>query len=99
MGSEEFSLIIWCWHDEQTGNIQLRMVHVDTGEEIPIKDGSFLLRIANHTDSSMVRCYIRHMASGREAYLQGGSKLRLFIKDCLLNRESRGPGASRIPGT
>jgi hypothetical protein len=85
MGNEEFSIIIWCWHDPQTDITQLRLVRVDTGEEVPLKDGSFLLRISMDPNASVVRCFIRHIASGREAHVQSGSNLRAFIKACLLN--------------
>jgi hypothetical protein len=84
MGNEEFSIIIWCWHDVQTGIVQLRMVRVDTGEEVPLKEGAFLVRISTDAKTSVVRCFLRHIASGREAYVQGGPKLRAFVKDCLL---------------
>jgi hypothetical protein len=84
MGNEEFSIIIWCWHDSQTDVTQLRLVRVDTSEEVPLKDGSFLLRISKDAQTSVVRCFIRHIASGREAYIQSSSNLYAFVKACLL---------------
>jgi hypothetical protein len=96
--NEEFSITIRCWHDVQTGIIQLRLVRVDTGEEVPIKDGSFLLRTSKDANRSLVRCYIRHIASGREAYVQGGLKLRAFIKDCLLKSEESTATPPDTPG-
>ncbi len=84
MGNEEFSIIIWCWHDPQTDITQLRLVRVDTGEEVPLKDGAFLVRISIDAKTSVVRCFIRHIASGRETFVQSGPKLRAFVKDCLL---------------
>jgi len=98
MGNEEFSIIIWCWHDSQTDITQLRLVSVDTGKEIPLKEGVFLVRIATDAKTSVVRCFIRHIASGSEAYVQGGPKLRTFIKACLLNGAPPGPGAPESPG-
>ena len=56
----------------------------------------FLLRISVEEAASVERCYIRHIASGREAYVQGGPSLRAFVKTCLLNGgspESYDPGA------
>jgi hypothetical protein len=84
MGNEEFSIIIWCWHDPQTDLTQIRLVCVDSGEEVPLKDGTFLVRILTGAKTSVVRCFIRHIESGREVYVQGGPKLRAFVKDCLL---------------
>ena len=98
MGNEEFSIIIWCWHDPQTDITQLRLVRVDTGEEVPLKEGVFLMRISTDAKTSVVRCFIRHIASGSEAYVQGGPKLRTFIKACLLNGAPPGPGAPESPG-
>ena len=83
--NEELSVIVWCWPDLQTNVIQLRMVNVATGEEVRLNNGSFLLRISIDAKSSVTRCYFRHIASGREAYMQGGPKLRAFVKDCLLS--------------
>jgi len=87
MSSETFSAILWCWHDLPTGAFQLRAVHVDTTEEIHLNDGSFLLRISVDADASVLRCLIRHIASGREAYVQGGPNLLTFVKACLLNKQ------------
>ena len=84
MSNEEFSIIIWCWHDPQTDTTQVRLVRVDTGEEVSLKEGAFLVRISIDAKTSVVRCFIRHIASGREAYVQGGPNLRAFVKDCLL---------------
>ncbi len=98
MDNEEISIIIWCWHDLRTDATQLRLVRVDTSEDVPLSDGSFLLRISLKKDSSVLRCYIRHIASGREAYIQGGQKLRTFIKTCLLRGGDQEPGTPEVPG-
>lgn len=84
MGIEECSIIIRCWQDPQTDTTQLRLVVVDSGEEVSLKEGAFLVRTSTDARTSVVRCFIRHIASGREAYVQGGPKLRAFVKDCLL---------------
>lgn len=86
MSSETFSLIIHCWRDHIHG-LRVRVVRVDTGEDVPIKDGAFLLRLTTDTKTKVERCTIRHIASGREAYVQGGQKLRTFINDCLLRSD------------
>ncbi len=98
MENEELSVIIWCWRDLQTNATRLRVVSVATGEEVRLKDASFLLRISIDAKSSVTRCYIRHTASGREAYVQGGSKLRAFVKTCLLNSGESTPAAPDTPG-
>jgi hypothetical protein len=84
MENEELSLIIWCWPDLQTNATQLRVVSVETGEEVHLNNGTFLLRISLDAKAAVTRCYIRQIASGRDAYVQGGLKLRAFVKDCLL---------------
>lgn len=84
MSTETFSAILWCWRDLQTDAFQLRVVRVDTGEEVRLNDGSFLLRVSMDTDASVLRCFVRHMASGREVYVQSGLGLREFVKACLL---------------
>lgn len=88
MDNEELSVIVWCWSDLQTEATLLRMVSVATGEEVHLNSGSFLLRISIDAKASVTRCFIRHIASGREAYIQGGPNLRAFVKDCLLNTET-----------
>lgn len=83
MSSETFSLIIQCWHD-QARRLQVRVVRVDTGEDVPINDGTFLLRLTTDTKTKVERCTIRHIASGQEAVVQGGPKLRALITDRVL---------------
>jgi hypothetical protein len=88
MSHEMLSILVWCWHDPQTHTTQLHMVHADTAEEVRLKKGSFLLRISRDEGSSVERCLIRHIASGREAYIQSSKKLREFVKDCLLDSDT-----------
>ena len=97
MDNEEISIIIWCQYDLQTDTTQLRLVRADTSEDVLLKDGSFLLRISIDAKTSVLRCFIRHIASGSEAYVQGGPKLRTFIKTCLLNGGSPVPNVPEIP--
>jgi hypothetical protein len=84
MMNEVLSLLVWCRHDQQTDTMQLKIVSVDTGKEVQLHEGSFLLRIFSVEDGSVLRCFIRHIASGREAYVQGGPHLQTFVKACLL---------------
>jgi hypothetical protein len=85
MTSAGFSFIVFCSYDLLADSTRVRVVSVSTGKDVPLRDGSFLLRISIDEDASLVRCFIRHVASGREAYVQSGPNLRAFIKDCLLN--------------
>lgn len=84
MSSEVFSVIVRCWYDPQSGITQVRVVRVDTAKEVHLSDSSFLLRISADGNAPFKRCFIRHLTSGREAYIQGGPNLLTFIKDCLL---------------
>ena len=95
MSSNTFSLIVKCWYDLQTDSTHLQVVRTDTAEDVQLSSGTFLLRISVEEAASVERCYIRHIASGREAYVQGGPGLRAFVKTCLLNGgspETDGPG-------
>ncbi len=64
--------------------MQLRIVRTDTAEEVRLSDSTFLLRISTDENAPVQRCLLRHIASGREAYVQGGPGLRAFVKTCLL---------------
>jgi hypothetical protein len=97
MSAETFSVILWCWHDLRTDALQVRVTRVDTGEEVHLDDGSFLLRISMDANASVLRCLVRHTTSRREAYVQSGLGLREFIKDCLL--EGTGSFAACTPPT
>ena len=90
MNSESFSILLWCHSDPQTDNIQLRAVSVSTWEDIHFKDAGFLLRVFIDTDTSVVRCMIRHIDSGNEAHVQGGPALREFVKANLLKERQSG---------
>jgi hypothetical protein len=82
--NEVLSLLVWYRHDRQTDTMQLQIVNVDTGKEVHLTEGSFLLRVFSLEGGLVQRCFIRHIASGREAYIQGGSHLQVFVKECLL---------------
>jgi len=96
LSSETISILVWCWHDLQTDVTQLRVKRVDTGEDVHLNEGSFLLRISRDESSSVERCLIRHIASGREAYIQSGPPLRAFVKACLLDT---GPSSPSNPNS
>jgi hypothetical protein len=97
MSSETFSVIVWFWHDQLTNATQLKVVRVDTSEEVQLTDGSFILRISRDGETSVERCLIRHISSGHEAYVQGGPNLRAFVKTCLLNNGGSVPPATNTP--
>ncbi|TMC16612.1 MAG: hypothetical protein E6J04_19555 [Chloroflexi bacterium] len=79
-----FSIIVKCWHDSQTDTTRLQVVRTDTAEEVRLDNSSFLLRISEDEAALVERCFIRHVASGREVYVQSGPGLRTFIQSCLL---------------
>jgi hypothetical protein len=89
-----FSVIVKCWYNAQTGTTHLQVVRTDTSAEVFLGNSTFLLRMQEI--GRVERCYIRHIASGRDAYVQGGPGLRNFITTCLLNGglpETENPGA------
>lgn len=83
-GVDGLSVMIQCWRDTESGETRLRVERIDRREEINLSDGTFLVRIAIDSGRLMERCLIRHIASGREAYVQGGPGLSGFIRDSLL---------------
>ena len=86
MSSEiSFSILVWSRPELQSGTAQLRVVNVDTGKAVNFNESSFLLRIWLEENGTVLRCLIRHIASGREAYIQSGSNLQDFVKACLLS--------------
>lgn len=88
MNNEEISVIIWCWRDRQSDTIRLRLVSVDTGEVVYLKDGAFLLNISTDGSASLLRCFIRHITSGSYAYVQSGLNLRTFVAEHLLDDDT-----------
>jgi hypothetical protein len=56
------------------------------GQEVDLAPATFLVRIAIDQGRVMERCFIRHIASAREAYVQGGPGLSRFVQDCVLER-------------
>ncbi len=83
------SLLVRCWYDMQTDTVRLQVIRTDTTEPVSFGDHRFFLRFSVDEETSVVRCLIRHIASGREAFVQGGPHLCAFIRACLL--QSDGP--------
>jgi hypothetical protein len=83
MGSTLFSFVIWYWRDAQTDIFRVQVVDVDTGKDVLFRDSSFLLRVFVDESTSVPRCFLRHISSGREVYIQSGPNLLAFIKGCL----------------
>jgi hypothetical protein len=90
MSKDAPAVILWLGHDPGTGAMQVHITRSDTAQDVPLRDGSFLLRLITNEKSSVQRCLIRHLASGREVYVQSGPKLRAFIKACLLISDAEG---------
>ena len=79
-----FSILLWCRPDLQNETTVLRVVRVDTGKAVTFSDSHFLLRVWLEENGTVLRCFIRHIASGREAYIQSSPNLYAFVKACLL---------------
>lgn len=79
-----FSILVWCKPDLQSETTQLHVVRVDTGKAVNFSESSFLLRVWLEENGTVLRCLIRHIASGREAYIQSVPNLRAFVTACLL---------------
>src|SRR5438874_6832774 len=100
MSSEmSFSILVWSRPDLENETTQLRVVRVDTGQALNFSESSFLLRIWLEENGTALRCLIRHIASGREAYIQSGPNLQDFVKACLLpdsNPDPATPGSGAL---
>jgi hypothetical protein len=80
------SFMIQCWQDLHSARKLVRIMRVETEQAVPIETNSFLLRFMYSDGGRVERCYIRHIVSGREAYLQGGPGLSEFVRECLLDQ-------------
>jgi hypothetical protein len=89
VSTEIASFVLQWWHEHNTN--RLRVVRVNTGEEVVLGKSSFLLRLFVDDTTAIERCLIRHLMSGREVYIQSGSSLQAFIKSCLLNDDTPPP--------
>jgi hypothetical protein len=77
------SLLVRCWRVRGDTAMRLQVERLDGGQ-VGLSSGSFLVRVAMDEERLVNRCLIRHIASGREAYIQGGANLSAFVSDCLL---------------
>lgn len=84
MSAELLSFTVRCWYDPKSDCTRLQVMRVDDAEEVRLANSSFLVRVTTDQRGLVERCLIRHVASGREAYVQGGTGLSAFVKECLL---------------
>lgn len=78
------SLLMSCRTAPDTQTIQLELTNVDTGASVACSDASFLLRVTIDTNMSIVRCLLRHIASGDEVHIQSSLNILAFMQAHLL---------------
>jgi hypothetical protein len=98
MSSESLSFTVRYWHDPQTSAGHVQIARIDHGREADLAEGTFLLRVTINAYGLVERCYVRHLASGREAYVQGGAGLSAFVEQCLFKETATNEGASDKTG-
>lgn len=81
--TENKSFIVRCRGGDRSGAAWLHIVRVEHAADVRFKDGSFLVRVWADEGRVIERCFIRHIASGREAFVQGGAGLSTFVRECL----------------
>ncbi len=81
------------WSDPASGATRVQVLRVDRAGAVRLVNASFLVRLTFDPGGGIVRCRLRHIASGREAYVQGGPGLRAFVADCLLGAAGGMPGS------
>ena len=79
MGNTTISVLVRCWYDRETDTTRLRIRRTDTAVAGPIEDNSLLFA---YSGSTVVRCVIRHIASGVKP-MQGGPRLVAFINEAV----------------
>jgi hypothetical protein len=84
MNAETWSFTVRLLRDRHTNTARLQVMRVDQAREVPLTNNTFLLRVTIDKGGAVERCFVRHVASGREAYVQGGPGLGAFVKECLL---------------
>jgi hypothetical protein len=77
------SYLLRAWREPRTGTTRLRIVHIDDEAELVLVDGLFLIRVLSEAGTAVHRYCIRHVASGREAYVQGGKDFDAFLVEYL----------------
>lgn len=88
MNVERWSFTVRLLRDREMNATRLQVIRVDQAREVPLTNNTFLLRMTIDKGGAVERCFVRHVASGREAYVQGGPGLGAFVKDCLLDRQT-----------
>jgi hypothetical protein len=89
---EEYAFLVRCRYDPQGDANWLHIVDVGTGQDVHIDSGTLLLRIFVDPSGAILRCQVRHLASGREAYIQSSAHLKAFIKACTWRGNTSDPG-------
>lgn len=87
MSSFTISMLVHFENNLQDGSTRIQVTRAETAETVRLGNNSFLLRLTVDEDTLVVRCSIRHIASGHEAYVQGGQSLYNFVTSCLFNEE------------
>lgn len=95
MSSITTSMLVHFGYDLQADSTRIQVTRTETAEPLRLGNNSFLLRISVDEDTLVVRCCIRHIASGREAYVQGGQSLYTFVTSCLSNESTRDESAEQ----
>jgi hypothetical protein len=93
MSSESGSFVVQVWRDRGTGVNSIQVVQVDEAKVLHLSSSSYVVRVMIDREHSVIRCLMRHVGSGREAYLQGGPGLQAFVEDCLLEGPRSGASA------
>lgn len=84
--------------DPTSGATRVQVLRVDRAEAVRLADANFLVRLTFDPRGGALRCRLRHIASGREASVQGGAELRAFVTDCLLGEVGMAPERRADPG-
>lgn len=79
MSSAGWSFIVHLSPDRQGSTIQIWIVQVEEATPVHLNRASFMIRAAVDAERTITRCLVRHLSSGREAYLQTGSALPAFL--------------------
>jgi hypothetical protein len=98
MSDESWSFAVQLWPDPGTGVTSIQVVRVDEAKVLHLSSSSYVVRIMIDQEHGITRCLMRHVGSGCEAYLQGGSGLKAFVEDCLLEQPLSKPAASDRAG-
>lgn len=88
------AFLLQCLPEPDAGHSRVRILLIQEAEaaqEVRLGPATFLVRIAIGQGRVMERCFIRHIASARETYVQGGPGLSRFVQDCLLDGRPDAP--------